>query len=576
MIIDDNKLLNVLWKENDVLQEYDELDLSNQHILEELAKIKKIKIMFNSIDNLNIIINTIKQLYPLIEKCPNLEFISVFSTSPESKKYTANNLIETLANHHIKHVSIKGFNYHYGHLYESILSSTSEIEVNLDTINNPVDGLKYIFGPAELKKKLKFDSYGSAELDDLYHDLRFDNIISLKNYERYTDLLSNYQNLYISIGNVSEVDLQKLEIIKKDSHIKGIYIKCGSSDDDESKYYTIEEYEKIRKTIDSIIQMIKLPSPDDPNREKKIFAQIYKILGKNIKYDIYATTEEGKKNTQLSYDCRNLKNGLLGVIRDNKKMFLAVCAGYATILQNVCACFGIRCDYIKSESKEVTKPGRYIISGPREYENGTSDPHGHAYNAVYLDGKAYLCDLTNDADDMQLDQIARFFLKSYEEFYQSHKKTGFSSDNVTVITQNGEAIRSIDPSIFVHSCTYEEQIELFGIIAKGNIDEMISEGYLADFALNTVRCIKQVRGKIGMLDYIKLVQMIHTIEEYIKDYIQSEANEQPLILKYKVTDDDGNVVGEESIIFYPGTWKLLPSAAIDEVERMETRQWKIK
>ena len=53
MIINDYKLLDQLWIENDELTEYDELDLSNQDILDKLTTVKKLNISFNSKYNLD-------------------------------------------------------------------------------------------------------------------------------------------------------------------------------------------------------------------------------------------------------------------------------------------------------------------------------------------------------------------------------------------------------------------------------------------------------------------------------------------------------------------------------------------
>ena len=576
MIINDYKLLNQLWMENDELIEYDELDLNNQHVLDLLVHVKKISINFNLKNDLASIENTIKQLCVLIDKCPNLEFVRVSSLIPNSKTMNVNYLIDILVKRGINRVVITGFNYDYLSLYNEMLLTDNEMIVNLDKINDNVSALKYIFSEEKLRKKLHFDFHGNEELDALYDELCRGSI-SLENYEKYKNYLTNYKDLYISIGNVNDLNLNKLESIKRDSHIKGVFIKCGFNKSKDANCYTIEEYENIRMVIDNIIRMIKMPKDDDSNREKKIFSQIYKILGKNIGYDYYAISDEGNKDKKLSCDCRNLKNGLLGVNRNGKRELLTVCAGYATILQNLCACFDIKCDYISSSSKEIVKLDETIITGPRKYENGTSDPMGHAYNAVYLDGKAYLCDLTWDAELMKLDKIGQNFLKSYEEFYKSHKDEGFSSDNVKIITQDGKNLSSLNKEMFVNSCSYEEQINLFGIVAKENIEEMISEGYLAGFAMKNIEYIKQVKGKVGMLEYIKLIQLIHGLEEYIKSPLFKEnASWAAQGVDNEITDENGNVIGKKNFVFYPGARDLSPKDAVEEVKSMEEKQWKMK
>lgn len=85
--------------------------------------------------------------------------------------------------------------------------------------------------------------------------------------------------------------------------------------------YTREDFLQIRQKIDEIKEKIEIPDSSDENREKKIFMQVYNILGKKIDYNHYAVTEEGRKDSVLRITCRNLKDGLL--------KGKAVCAGYA-------------------------------------------------------------------------------------------------------------------------------------------------------------------------------------------------------------------------------------------------------
>ena len=110
MIINDLILLNALGTENFEIQNYDELDLNNQNILNELSKIKNIKISFNKNSNIEV---TIKQLCELIDKCPNLEFCYIYSSNLNSKDININYLIDILIDHNVKLVNISGFNYNY-------------------------------------------------------------------------------------------------------------------------------------------------------------------------------------------------------------------------------------------------------------------------------------------------------------------------------------------------------------------------------------------------------------------------------------------------------------------------------
>ncbi|MBQ3414495.1 MAG: hypothetical protein IJH39_03940 [Clostridia bacterium] len=83
------------------------------------------------------------------------------------------------------------------------------------------------------------------------------------------------------------------------------------------------------------------------NREKKIFMQVYKILGEMIEYNYYAISEEGKKDFELTKSCRSLKEGLL--------KGKAVCAGYANILKNIIEEFGIEAKYISAEQDKLSE-----------------------------------------------------------------------------------------------------------------------------------------------------------------------------------------------------------------------------
>ena len=213
MIINNDKLIEQIITENSNLFEYDELDLNDQHILDELTKIKRIGIRFKPQDSLNIIEDTIKQLYALIEKCPNLELVSIFSTNSYAKKININNLIDLIVDHNIKRAVISGFDYDYLPLFNKILSTDNETVVSLDKIIDSENSLKYILGEEKLRKKLLFTSHGNDELNDLYLELRL-GTISLKKYEKYKNYLTNYKDLYITIGNISELDISKLENIK--------------------------------------------------------------------------------------------------------------------------------------------------------------------------------------------------------------------------------------------------------------------------------------------------------------------------------------------------------------------------
>lgn len=220
--------------------------------------------------------------------------------------------------------------------------------------------------------------------------------------------------------------------------------------------YSREEYQKVRREIDTIISQIKIPDEDDPDREKKIFSQIYKILGKRIDYDYDAISEAEKDNERLQITCRNLLGGLI----ENR----CVCAGYADILRNVLSCTGIYAEY---------------VGGMPDFENGVpfdlKDPTGHAWNLVRLDGKKYWTDLTWDANNIKVDRYPlSYCLKSTRDFkHDSFKKR--LKDEIK------------DPCL--ESISDEEQIRLFTgkeIKSKGLSEnpETKSIGYLSSCVMS--------------------------------------------------------------------------------------------
>ena len=77
----------------------------------------------------------------------------------------------------------------------------------------------------------------------------------------------------------------------------------------------------------------------------------------------------------------------------------ALCRGYCEALRNLLAELGI-------ESLIICGGGKKLV------DNMPS----HAWNQVYLDGKWYNCDITNDADFINAGLKLPFFLKSNDDF----------------------------------------------------------------------------------------------------------------------------------------------------------------
>lgn len=369
-------------------------------------------------------------------------------------------------------------------------------------------------------------------------------------YQKYKEFIPRFGDICISISDVSKLSLEQLEELETDSHIKNIAIEGGCYDiDDEKSWYSLDEYAEVRKEIDQIISQVKLPEHDDPNREKKIFTQVYKLLGKRISYDHCAIdNSEGIEDITLQYNSRNMKNGLLGVERKGKKECLAICAGYSDILRNVLACFGINAEYVRSHSdvELVFQNGSYIEkkdeNGKQIYRNGTTDPMGHAYNLVELDGQKFYCDLTWDANGIKVDRFPLHnFLNSYEQFLKSHASVGF---NDIMADKNAD-----------FSLPFEEQLTLFGEVAKEEIAQMMEENYLSGFVGQYLESIAQGSEKIDSKKFLDMISHIKQVEQVI------------LSTKENAFTNIGVTIGNERFIF-----ETSDSSKLEDMKKDITRR----
>jgi hypothetical protein len=166
--------------------------------------------------------------------------------------------------------------------------------------------------------------------------------------------------------------------------------------------YTIDDLINIKSLILELMKQIKMPSNQDPDREKKIYSQIVRILSENIEYDDWAvgtTKEKYEEKTGKNYDEYVEKNkgrdltiisresrNLVGLLRRN-----AVCQGFAEIIRNIAAEYGI------------------LVTCVRGAANGRA----HEWNQVKLDGIWYDDDFTNYREDLvdgKLDECHTFLM----------------------------------------------------------------------------------------------------------------------------------------------------------------------
>ena len=262
-----------------------------------------------------------------------------------------------------------------------------------------------------------------SEMFQFFNDYKIQVPIKIEDYKKSSGVLENISSIIISgTKDISteflrnHPEIEKIQIIDEEN-------RC---DIEQEEPYSREEFMQIRQKIDEIKEKVVIPEDSDQDREKKIFMQVYKILGEMIDYNHYAITEEGRKDNDLVVTCRNLKDGLL--------TGKAVCAGYADILKNVLGEFGIKAKYISRNPEDIEKYAEKMgyeenaqLEDALGFEKtdidefvklyGYQDDHGHAWNSIELDGNKYLCDLTWDASDIKIGKFPlAFCCPSLEEF----------------------------------------------------------------------------------------------------------------------------------------------------------------
>jgi hypothetical protein len=524
-IIDDIVIMNALL-ECEELEEFYEYDMDNEAFREALGKVKKLEIkvygnrkMFSQ--------ETLEQLNTLLPQMHNLKNLTIINRG-KSERVDITSIFDNLEPS-IERLFIVGCNIGGGFAEDELKKFEALKDV---TFENIAISQIPVFPNTDRMIKLRGEILGITDVDCLDYGTSDKNrLIFISNeevqqmidayageplpielYEKYAEYVDRFKSeICISLNDVNQLSLEKLEALKADERIKNITIQGGAySYTDKSTWYSIEEYSAIRQEIDKIVESVVVPDEDDPDREKKIFAQVYKILGEKIDYDHYAISEEGKKDDKLLYDCRNLKNGLLGVDRNGQKQNLAVCAGYADILRNVLSCFGIKSEYVSSFAhvaiveengiwtEKTDENGKIIFS------NGTTDPMAHAYNSVELDGQKYYCDLTWDVSNIKVGRYPlKNFLKSYESFLISHKDQGFN-----------EYMADKEANV---SLSYSKQFAIFDQIvhAQDKVEEMIQENYLSGFVSECLDAISQGEGTLTPRDFLDTIALVKRVEDSI-------------------------------------------------------------
>ena len=196
------------------------------------------------------------------------------------------------------------------------------------------------------------------------------------------EFFSKWEEEHTEISHVTELNTKELE---ENENIKYVIIKGTINE-----YYSREDYLKIRKAIDEIIEGIPKVKKGDLPSELMTFKTLFKRLS-SIRYDNYAVSEEGDYNCVLARTCRNLYGGLIEGT--------CVCKGYARILEECALCLGF----------EIVTVGGDLNIDTQE---------GHAWNQIKIGGKWFNCDLTNYRNLAYENNARNFYeiLQSNDEF----------------------------------------------------------------------------------------------------------------------------------------------------------------
>jgi hypothetical protein len=147
----------------------------------------------------------------------------------------------------------------------------------------------------------------------------------------------------------------------------------------------------------------KLTTPFTTDVEK--FRAVFRWVTDNIEYDVALYIENGERSAAYRRDRKKLRrwNEKFSALaaHNARTKYKTVCGGYASLIKELCDHAGIQAVAIEG-------------IGRNHLTSQTTAPN-HAWNAVKLEDRWYLCDATWSAGVVNLD--ARHFFKRYSESY---------------------------------------------------------------------------------------------------------------------------------------------------------------
>ena len=201
---------------------------------------------------------------------------------------------------------------------------------------------------------------------------------SIKYYVDIFDELKKREKREIKeIGSIADYIGKEIE-----SDIDGILIKPDKNIYEYAHtLYDIETFNKIKKQLENMLEGIPKVKENRTN-ELEVFKQICMKIANIVRYDYNAIDQNNKEYYEKEFTSRNM----IGALLEGK----CICAGYAELLRNMCACQGIECIFVGS--------------------------YTHAFNQVKIGDNWYYFDLTNCCDSIKCGIPVENFLLSEKEF----------------------------------------------------------------------------------------------------------------------------------------------------------------
>lgn len=139
-----------------------------------------------------------------------------------------------------------------------------------------------------------------------------------------------------------------------------------------SNIYTVEvnRYGNYHSQIRSIVKQLFPKGSNVSDLEK--FQVLHDFVKEYLSYNYDAIATASRSNDKTSISDANQ-------VMDCFKLRTAVCGGYALMYEDLCEEAGLRCDYVSGKANFLS-----------------SKNIGHAWNAVYLNGKCYHVDVCWD------------------------------------------------------------------------------------------------------------------------------------------------------------------------------------